>query len=173
MPCPTKPAWSGSCPDPPPESKPTLPGFRVLRCTNSRSAPKVTISAWAAANPSRLSDRTVSAPLISFFIAFLPLVFCQFSDPRRDIGQQPIQRMVLRLVFQIRHIDRDRPETVILAMPRALELARVRAAIGFEEGSAIAGREQADLEDHIDMLHRYRCRVARVGDLRDETAVLA
>src|SRR6187431_3283090 len=69
MPWPTKPACSGSWPEPPPEISATLPGLTSRRCTNWRSAPSVTMSAWAAAKPSRLSARTDSTSLMSFFMA--------------------------------------------------------------------------------------------------------
>ena len=39
MPWPTKPACSGSWPEPPPETSATLPGFSVARRTNFRSSP--------------------------------------------------------------------------------------------------------------------------------------
>jgi len=57
----------GSWPLPPPETRATLPGAGVRRRTNLRWGPSTTISACAAAKPSRLSDNTVSTELTNFF----------------------------------------------------------------------------------------------------------
>src|SRR6266536_140832 len=74
IPSPTKPPCIGSCPEPPPETRPTLP------CTGA-SARTITFgsywtrkrSAWAAAMPCRASVTTSSGLLISFF-TFPPLL---------------------------------------------------------------------------------------------------
>ena len=67
MPKPTNPAWSGSCPDPPPEISATLPGVSLARRTNFRSSPRTTMSAWAsvAAKISVLPGRPGSMCLTS------------------------------------------------------------------------------------------------------------
>src|SRR5919109_4181494 len=70
MPIPTKPPCIGSCPEPPPETSPTLP------CTGASArttmlGPKLTLtrSPCAAAMPWSSSVTTSSGLLISFFIS--------------------------------------------------------------------------------------------------------
>src|SRR6516225_1426375 len=72
MPRPTNPACNGSWPEPPPEINATLFAFSERRRTNLRSAPRATMSAWAAAKPSKLSDSMVSTELTNFFTMSLP-----------------------------------------------------------------------------------------------------
>src|SRR5882672_11715836 len=100
MPTPTKPACSGSCPEPPPESSATLPGLGTRRRTNLRSGPSTTMSACEAAKPSRLSARTVSAAFISFFMTEPPCVLAafwrlldvvdEFPQPTDEVGDHRV-----------------------------------------------------------------------------------
>ena len=60
MPWPTKPTCKGSCPEPPPEIKATLPVWMARRRTNRRSSPSETISPCADAKPSSDSASKLS-----------------------------------------------------------------------------------------------------------------
>src|SRR5262245_39969337 len=94
MPWPTKPACSGSWPEPPPEIKATLPGLSWRRRTNWRCSPSATMSACATANPSRLSERTWSTSLISFFIAVpMRLVLQRVAQRADDQGHRARSRI--------------------------------------------------------------------------------
>src|SRR5260370_23966971 len=55
----------------------------------------------------------------------------------------------------------------------AAGMARMRAAIGFEERRPLRRREMAGLEDGVEVLYRDRHRIGRIGDLADEAAILA
>src|SRR4051794_2130542 len=69
MPRPTKPPCIGSCPEPPPETMPTLPWTGAsARTMYGGSKLTRTRSAWAAAIPSSSSRSTVSGLLMSFFM---------------------------------------------------------------------------------------------------------
>src|SRR3954449_11025973 len=69
MPLPTKPPCIGSCPEPPPEMIPTLPGIGAsTRTTTIGSWITRTLSPCAASTPSRASRTTASGSLISFFM---------------------------------------------------------------------------------------------------------
>src|SRR5229473_2909618 len=178
MPKPTNPAWSGSWPLPPPDTSATLPRPSAARRTNLRSGPSATMSACAAAKPSRLSVSTVSAAFISFFIgsshddgSFEP--YCrldksdQFGDESRD---QLLDAAVARLVPEIGQVDRVAPQSPRL--PDELHAARMCAAIGFEEMLLLLRREVADLENGVEVDRRNRNSIGRVRDLRDEAAIL-
>src|SRR5947208_17193276 len=92
IPGPTKPPCIGSCPEPPPETSPTLP------CTGA-SARTITFglnwtrrrSAWAAAIPCSASVTTSSGLLISFF-TFPPL---------RSDSVAPLRQVLHRLVLDL------------------------------------------------------------------------
>src|SRR5687767_12091188 len=139
--------------------RPTLPRFRLRRRTNLRSSPKVTMSACAAAKPSRLSPSNVSVPLISFFTVVLPLFLSvvladlardQPGDARRHVAQHLVQLRVLRRVVEIRHIEGD--VTEMRARPvRLLQAAGVCALIGLQERAPLGVREAAGIEDDLDM----------------------
>src|SRR3979411_1373944 len=49
----------------------------------------------------------------------------------------------------------------------------MRFGIRGQELAPVGGREVADLEDRLEMLHRDRHRVHRICDLRDERTVLS
>src|ERR671936_2501230 len=67
IPWPTKPPCSGSCPEPPPETGPTLPGLGPpARSTTRFSRSIFTSSGCAAPSPARLSGTTSSTRLMSF-----------------------------------------------------------------------------------------------------------
>src|SRR5260370_1282525 len=166
MPRPTKPACSGSCPEPPPEIRATLPDFNVWRRTNLRSGPNSRMSACAAANPSRLSSSTVSAPLISFFINALPMVSLVVRinpsahalgvarELRRKIDDELFERTVLLVIAEVGHRDRDGARARF-AMGCA-QPAGMRASVGFQECRPLGAGQMADFEDDRDMLRRYR-----------------
>src|SRR4030095_3877427 len=175
IPRPTKPACSGSCPEPPPEISATLPGFKDRRRTNLRSGPRSRISACAAAKPSRLSSSTVSAPVISFFINALPMVHLRFEkNPSADalgvarklrgkIDDELFERAVLLVVAEIGHRYRDGARARF-AMGWA-QPAGMRASVGFQEGRALGAGHMADFEDDRDMLRRNRHQISRIGNL--------
>src|SRR5882672_7041044 len=183
IPRPTKPACNGSCPEPPPEIRATLPDFKLRRRTNLRSGPSSRISACAAAKPSRLSSSTVSAPLISFFINALPI--CSLAvriNPsadglgvarklRRKIDDELFERAVLLVVAEVGHSHRDGARARF-AMGCA-QPTRMRASIRFQERRALGTGQMADFEDDRDMLGRNRHQIGRIGDLGHEGAVLA
>src|SRR5712672_3446662 len=166
MPRPTKPACNGSCPEPPPEIRATLPDFNVRRRTNLRSGPSSRMSAWAAAKPSRLSSSTVSAPLISFFINALLMVHLLVRinpsadalgvarELRRKIDDELFERAVLLVVAEVGHSHRDGTRAR-LAMGCA-QPAGMRASIRFKECRALDTGQMANLEDDRDMLGRNR-----------------
>src|SRR4051812_29814328 len=69
IPRPTKPPCIGSCPEPPPETRPTFPTTGASRLTTREGATDTpTRSAWASGMPSSSSRTTSSGALISFFI---------------------------------------------------------------------------------------------------------
>src|SRR5882724_13355223 len=121
MPCPTKPECSGSCPEPPPDTRATLPGFWFRRCTNGACSPMRTMSECAAQNPARLSLSTFSAALISFFILPSPFAIASASgildqpcDFLRELAQQRVQLVVLLFRPQIRQHQCETPASLTL-----------------------------------------------------------
>src|SRR5687767_6348418 len=141
------------------------------------SCATLTRSAWAAPKPSRLSLRTFSTALISFFMAGTS----RFSTPdqQRDDAARGVPHGLLELALQagvaeVRHADLDhvrvvRPGTFL----DRLAAARMGDAIGSKEARALLGREMADLEDRRQVARRHRRRTGRVDDLRDEALLLA
>src|ERR1051325_6824849 len=93
MPWPTKPACSGSWPGPPPQINAPLSPFKCRRRTNCRCAPSTTMSACAAANPSRLSESTLSTSLMSFFMAATLLVSKRVAQRADDQGHRARARI--------------------------------------------------------------------------------
>src|SRR3954468_23686410 len=69
MPGPTNPACIGSCPDPPPETSPTLPRTGASPPDTTRWSCSALSSGWAAAMPRSASATTSSGALMSFFIS--------------------------------------------------------------------------------------------------------
>ena len=67
MPLPTNPPCSGSCPDPPPDTRPTFPSYGAPRRTITRRSTSTFSSVCAAANPRSASATTVSGTLMSIF----------------------------------------------------------------------------------------------------------
>src|SRR6266481_3256467 len=178
MPCPTKPVCSGSCPEPPPDTSATLPGLRCRRCTNGACSPRRTMSECAARNPARLSLTTFSAALISFFILPSPFAIALASgildqpcDFLRELAQQRVKLVVPLFGPQIRQHQRETPAAFALFQEK--QPARVRPVIGFKEPVPLLCREMADLDDGLHVLRRDRRLIGRVGNLRDETAILA
>src|SRR5271157_3641484 len=94
MPLPTNPACSGSCPEPPPETRATLPGLRVLRRTNLRSSPAIMMSACAATKPSKLSSSKVCGELRNFFID-LPMLWKWTLRPQLDLRERHAHSIVV------------------------------------------------------------------------------
>ncbi len=130
------------------------------------------MSAWARTKPSRLSVRTVSTALISFFIVVPSRTSHRQGGHLADeLGDRLVECGVVFLFAQIRHQQRQ-----VARLERRcadLELARMRAAVGGQERVALAGAEMADREDGGDVLLRDRRGVAGAGDLGDEAAMLA
>src|SRR5207237_44030 len=86
IPSPTNPPCSGSWPEPPPETRPTLPCFGPpARSTTRLSASICTRSGWAAPRPARLSGTTSSTRLMSFLTRAtvgVVIATCPFSTSR-------------------------------------------------------------------------------------------
>src|SRR2546423_6524653 len=72
IPYPTKPPCSGSCPDPPPDTRLTLPGVGPPARVMYRSSVFTRSDGCAAATPARASASTSSGALISFFTVRAP-----------------------------------------------------------------------------------------------------
>src|SRR5262245_45456682 len=72
MPYPTYPPCSGSCPDPPPDTSPTLPGVEPPARVMYRPARLTVKDGCAAATPARPSPSTSSGALMSFFTVVAP-----------------------------------------------------------------------------------------------------
>src|SRR6266568_2347523 len=72
IPYPTKPPCSGSWPEPPPETRPTLPGVGPPARVITLFSTSTDSDGCAAATPSRASVTTVSGLLMSFFMTVLP-----------------------------------------------------------------------------------------------------
>ena len=69
MPGPTKPPCMGSCPDPPPDTRPTLPATGASALTTTLGSVMTrTRPACARATPSSASLTTLAGSLMSFFI---------------------------------------------------------------------------------------------------------
>ena len=137
-----------------------------------------TMSECAAQNPARLSLTTFSTALISFFIRASPdvalerqRILDQPCDFLRELAQQRVQLVVLLLAAKIGQHQRETPAS--LPFLQQQQPPRMRAVIGFEKPVPFLRREMADLDDGVDMLRRDRRLIGRVGDLRDEAAVLA
>src|SRR3954454_10711907 len=80
IPTPTKPPCSGSWPEPPPDTSPTLPATGAsLRTTIWASASYVSRSPWAAARPARDSLTTASGSLMTFFIVLTAIAIASLS----------------------------------------------------------------------------------------------
>src|SRR5438093_2570164 len=89
MPRPTKPPCIGSCPDPPPETSPTLPAIGAsLRTTIWLSKSTLRRSSCAAARPASDSLTTSSGALTNFFIVCTATLTTRSFLPRCDrLGQ--------------------------------------------------------------------------------------
>src|ERR1700676_665884 len=145
MPRPTKPACSGSCPEPPPEISATFPGCSSRRRTNLSSAPRETISAWAAANPARLSVSIRSGALMSFFMAIPPdvlLVVAEAGHAARNFSDGFVEQPVAPRVAQIRH--REDEFACARRLPDHIEPPRVRFGIRGQKLAPVGGREVED-----------------------------
>src|SRR6266853_408917 len=136
------------------------------------------MSECAAQNPARLSLTTFSAALISFFILPSPFAIASASgildqpcDFLRELAQQRVKLVVLLFGPQIRQHQRETPAAFALFQEK--QPAGVRPVIGFKEPVPLLCREMADLDDGVHVLRRDRRLIGRVGNLRDETAILA
>src|SRR5437899_6078736 len=67
IPYPTNPPCKGSCPEPPPDTSPTLPGVGPSALVITLFSTSTTSDGWAAAMPSSASVTTLSGLLMSFF----------------------------------------------------------------------------------------------------------
>src|SRR3954466_14170610 len=160
MPRPTNPPCSGSWPEPPPEISATLPDFSVLRRMNLWPPPSVTMSACAAAKPSKLFGSMSSMALINFFMLsshsragglsrrdddrWLAALGGDAGYPLDEVVDRAVERRALLGIAQIGHRRRDMPRTLHLSVYRSL--ARVREAIGAKEHVALLLAEMADGE---------------------------
>src|SRR6516225_8724779 len=165
MPTPTKPACSGSCPDPPPEISATLPGTSSARRTKRPSPPSVTMSPCAAMKPSRLSVRRVEGSLISFFMraslgvrtAWQLHLFDMAHERAHDFGDELVELVVAFGAAEVGDLQHE----IAGRRPR---LGRTHAcavcfSIGREELLALVRGEVADREHRLQMLRGDRHRV--------------
>src|ERR1035438_10478013 len=85
MPEPTRPPCSGSWPEPPPDTRPTLPSVGPPALVMTLFSMSTASDGCAAAMPASASVTTVSGEFMSFFMTRLP-GFCQCwrSDPPGD-----------------------------------------------------------------------------------------
>src|SRR5215470_909754 len=177
MPTPTKPACSGSWPEPPPEISATLPGLGARRRTNLRSGPRTRMSAWEAAKPSRLSARKASSAFISFFMTEPPCarrsldVVDEFPQPADEVGHHGVDAAVALGVAEVGHGERD--DAGPADRLDEGQAPRMGAPVGGEKVLPVGLREMAKLEQRLQMLHRDRHGIGGIGDLRDEGTVLA
>ena len=121
------------------------------RRTNLRSAPSATMSACAAANPSRLSARMLSVALIEFLHDVLPDVLILFNDMRqttRDFGDGLVQQAVAPRIAQIGQRQRELARDT--GFPDEFVAPRVRLRIRDQEIAPISGGEVTDLEDRLE-----------------------
>ena len=175
MPWPTKPAWSGSWPEPPPEISATLPGFEIAR-GGRISAPRRGRRYRHAPPRSRRGFRRASCRGVDELLhGFPPYRSFGIDQPASGAGRSR------------RPCGRARGSSPRRRDPADRSCGRGRrggpwrrgvrrgwaAAIGVEEGVPVVRREVADVEDRLDMPRRDRRGIGRVGDLRDEAAVLA
>src|SRR5258707_8429432 len=166
MPSPTNPAWSGSCPLPPPEISATFPCVNARRRTNFRSSPSITISPWTAAKPSRLSDNRSCGALISFFILTSPSFGASFDcphearEPAHDITHQIVKLSVLCRRSEVRQVEGE--DAVAYLLVHDPSGPRMGACIGLEEGPLLHRWEVTDLEDGIEVLSRDGNGICRV-----------
>src|SRR5258705_7082379 len=136
-----------------------------------------TRSECAAQNPARLSFTTFSAALINFFIPASPFwslrrqLFDQPCDFLRELAQERVKLVVLLFAPQIRQHQCETPAALPLFQEK--QPPRVRVMIGLEKPVPFLHREMADLYDGMNVLGRDRRLICRVGNLRDEAAVLA
>src|SRR6201987_6161824 len=87
MPLPTNPPWSGSCPEPPPETSAPLPGTGAsLRRTSWFSASMRTRSACASPRPVSDSLTTSAGSLMNFFTLATATLTSRSSLDDRGLG---------------------------------------------------------------------------------------
>src|SRR4051794_39257298 len=96
MPGPTNPPCSGSCPEPPPDTNPTLPATGAsLRTMIFASASWRTRSGWAAASPATDSSTTASGSLTSFFSVVVAIaMLVSLLDGRGDVARPLVGAVV-------------------------------------------------------------------------------
>src|SRR5690348_9705930 len=86
IPYPTYPPCSGSCPDPPPETRLTLPGVGPPARVMYRSEWFTDSDGCAAATPASASASTSSGALMSFFMTCVPLSGSDADRLGRGVG---------------------------------------------------------------------------------------
>ncbi|HEX9449073.1 MAG TPA: hypothetical protein VF920_13880, partial [Dongiaceae bacterium] len=99
----------------------------------------------------------------------------QFGNSHRKITDQFVESLVPLVILQIRQIDSDWSQTMILAVvmvAMSLQPTRMRCRIGIKKRIALMVRKQADFENDLQVLGWDRCRIGWIGNLRDKTAVL-
>src|SRR5579875_161973 len=144
MPMPTKPPCFGSCPDPPPDTRPTLPWTGAsARTMTFGSVITRSRSGCAAATPCSASLTTSAGSLISFFI----------------VGPPPGLCMSFRLVRPGRRATGPAPGAVAVA----------RAGSRSDGLASIPGRARPADRDLF--LRRRRLLQPRVQDVADEVVV--
>src|SRR5437660_1940062 len=96
MPSPTKPPWRGSCPDPPPEIKATLPFLGAsLRTTRWFAASYRSRSPCAAASPFRDSFTTAAGSLRNFRIWLVSTAILFYFSRRYLVGGCALRGVVV------------------------------------------------------------------------------
>jgi hypothetical protein len=119
----------------------------------------------------------VSTELTNFFTASLPVPqqarpFIVLQNGNQATGKFLQQRVDLAVAFgaaEVRQVQRDASIARRLGQVTPRMGARIRAQKRLLGG----GRKMADVENGIEMLHRHRDRVGRIGNLADEAAILA
>src|SRR5215470_5884505 len=180
MPGPTNPPCSGSWPEPPPDTRATLPGLRCRRSTKGAVSPSRTMSECAAQKPARLSLTTSSTALISFFMRPSPVmlpgdcssgVLDQPCDLFGEFAQERVELVIFLFAAEIGQHQCEPPAP--LAVFQKQQPPRMRAMIGVEKPLLLLHGEMADLHDRVHVLRGNWRLIGRVGDLGDEAAVLA
>src|SRR5690349_11862593 len=152
MPAPTKPPCRGSCPDPPPLIRPTLPLRGASARTTIWFSRSTRRSEWAAATPARASRTTSSGALMNFFTA--TPCGCAFVITETGSERMPAVSRVSRTHHAVLHPStrlRDDPaEHRAPAAEVAAEQFRGLADLHRVRLPTVRGEHPLDRSDHTD-----------------------
>src|SRR5258705_13642920 len=104
-------------------------------------------------------------------VASVSSVLNQACNFFRELTQERVKLAVLLFAPEIRQHQRETPAALPLFQEK--QPPRVRPVIGFKKAVPFRHREMADLYDGMNVLSRDRRLIGRIGNLRDEAAVLA